>query len=166
MPAQEWSHLIAASILPVVVISATGLLCLAFYNRLAAIVSRLRLFQRERLAQQELRDKALAAKEPEHVVRHERIIELLAEQTADVMKRARLIRSTLVLCLMAIACLLVCSLLCGATVLWPALMYAAVVTFGIGLLLLLAGVSCATIEALMSLEPIALESEVVALLAP
>jgi hypothetical protein len=75
-------------------------------------------------------------------------------------------RRTLVLCLAAIACLLVCSLLCGATVLWPAAMHPAVVTFGIGLSLLLAGVICAAIEALMSLEPVALESEVVALLAP
>jgi hypothetical protein len=166
MPTQEWFRLIAASVVPVVVISATGLLCLAFYNRLAAIVSRLRLFQRERLAQQELRDKALEAKEAEHVIRHERIIELLGEQTDDVMKRARLMRRTLVLCLAAIACLLVCSLLCGATVLWPAAMYPAVVSFGIGLSLLLAGVICAVLEALMSLEPIALESEVVALLAP
>src|SRR5438477_5151399 len=102
MPTEYSYRLIAVSVVPVVVISAAGLLCLAFYNRFAAIVSRLRLFQRERLQQQELRDQSLEAKEAESLVRHERLIDLLGEQTEHVMKRARLMRRTLVLCLLSI----------------------------------------------------------------
>ena len=166
MSKEIWYHLIASSVVPIVVISATGLLCLAFYNRLAMIVSRLRLFQRERLQQKEWRDKALDAKDTDSVIRHERLIDLLAQQTENVMKRARLIRSTLMLCLMAILSLLVCSLFCGATVVWAAAIYPAVFMFAAGLLLLLGGVICAVLEMSMSLGPVELESEVVALLAP
>ena len=54
MPPSDWAKIISASVVPVVIISSCGLLCLAFYNRLAAIVSRLRGFQRERLHEQEL----------------------------------------------------------------------------------------------------------------
>ena len=166
MPTAIWYRLIAASVVPVVVISATALLCLAFYNRLAMIVSRLRLFQRERLQQQELRDKAMESKDANGLVRHERLIDLLAQQTENVMQRARLMRRTLLLCLAAIAALLACSLLCGATVVWDSAIYPAVFTFAVGLLLLLGGVACAMLEMQMSLAPVELESEVVALLAP
>jgi Protein of unknown function (DUF2721) len=50
---QEWTSIISLSVLPVVIISACGLLSLAFYGRLAAVVSRLRGFQREILVEQE-----------------------------------------------------------------------------------------------------------------
>ena len=49
MVIEQWLHVVAASVVPVVVISACGLLCLAFYNRLAAVVTRLRAFHREQL---------------------------------------------------------------------------------------------------------------------
>ena len=49
MAYSDWAKIISSSVVPVVIISACGLLCLAFYNRMAAIVSRLRGFQRERL---------------------------------------------------------------------------------------------------------------------
>ena len=45
----DWSKIITAGTAPIIVISACGLLCLAFYNRLAAVVTRLRSFHRERL---------------------------------------------------------------------------------------------------------------------
>lgn len=166
MSPENWSHLISASVVPIVVISASGLLCLAFYNRLAAIVSRLRLFQRERLQQQELRDRAVAAKDTSTAVRHERLLDLLADETENVTKRAHLIRSTLMLFLLAIAALVVCSLMCGVTAVWKSAIYPAVAMFVTGMLLLLAGVICAILEIKMSLGPVELESEVIALLAP
>src|SRR5947208_9172762 len=92
---ENWSRLIAASVVPVVVISASGLLCLALYNRLAAVVSRLRGFQRERLQQHDLLGRAKLEKASEAILQHERLIDLLDEQTADVSKRARLLRRTL-----------------------------------------------------------------------
>ena len=108
----------------------------------------------------------MESKDTAGVIRHERIMDLLAQQTANVMTRARLIRRTLLLCLMAIASLLVCSLFCGTTVVWDAAIYPAVITFAAGLLLLLGGVSCAVLEMRISLQPVELESEVIALLAP
>jgi hypothetical protein len=53
MSANDLTRIVSASVVPVVIISACGLLALAFYNRLAAIVSRLRGFQRERIHEQE-----------------------------------------------------------------------------------------------------------------
>ncbi len=45
----NWSQVISLAVAPVVIISACGLLCLTFYNRLAFVVGRLRNLQRERL---------------------------------------------------------------------------------------------------------------------
>ncbi len=45
----QWTKVIAASVSPIIVISACGLLCLAFYNRMAAIVNRLRTASCRRL---------------------------------------------------------------------------------------------------------------------
>jgi hypothetical protein len=49
----EWPSIISVSVVPVVIISACGLLSLAFYGRLAAVLSLLRGFQREILVEQE-----------------------------------------------------------------------------------------------------------------
>jgi hypothetical protein len=141
-------------------------LCLAFYNRLAAIVTRLRVFQRERLQERDLRACALAVKDTSSVVHHERMIELLAAQTENVTQRARLIRRALLLFLTAIATLILCAMCCGASAIWRSAIYPAVFAFAAGLLLLLAGVIAAIIEMRLSLGPVELESEVVALLAP
>ena len=53
----EWTSIISLSVLPVVIISACGLLSLALYNRLAAVVSRLRSFQREILIEREKQER-------------------------------------------------------------------------------------------------------------
>jgi hypothetical protein len=53
MPSEQWAHAVAASVAPVVIVSASALLCLALYNRLAAIINRMRALQRERLDTQE-----------------------------------------------------------------------------------------------------------------
>lgn len=97
-----------------VIISATALLCLAFYNRLAAIVGRLRAVQRERLAMTE-RIAALSPPEIEHAdaFRHTCVLENLADQSARMLRRARLIRSTLLCFLGTIAVLILSSLLNG-----------------------------------------------------
>src|ERR1700722_19294685 len=130
MVPEQWSRVVSASVAPVVIISASSLLCLAFYNRLAAIVGRLRAVQRERL---ELQDKLerLSAAEIERYsgMRHTCILESLAEQTLRIHHRARLIRSTLLFLLATIATLVVSSLLNGLTVIWPGLMPAAAITF-------------------------------------
>src|SRR6185369_11893053 len=101
MPPQDWSRVLSAAVVPVVIISACGLLCLAFYNRLAAIVSRIRGFQRERMHEQEEYARALFSGKIDRVLltRHHRVLDMLEAQTSRVIRRARLIRGTL-LCLL------------------------------------------------------------------
>jgi hypothetical protein len=157
------SRIISAGVGPIIVISACGLLCLAFYNRLAAVVTRLRGFHRERLAEQDALHRARQDKDADDVttVRHQEMLGMLEVQTRRVTRRARLIRSTLILLLLTIICLALCSLTLGLSILRPELIYVAVGLFITGLILLIIGVSFAVIEMRTALDPIELESRFV-----
>jgi hypothetical protein len=160
---QDWSRIISAGVGPIIVISACGLLCLAFYNRLAAVVTRLRAFHRERLHEQEALARERAKPEPGNValVRRQEVLGMLQVQTDHVKSRARLIRLTLAFLLLTIICLAFCSLAVGLSVVWPLAIYAAVPLFVLGLLLLVIGVVFAMIEMKYALDPIELESRFV-----
>jgi hypothetical protein len=160
---QDWSKVIVTGVGPIIVISACGLLCLAFYNRLAAIVSRLRTFQRERLQEQEAlaRERSKGVTDEISMVRHQEVLGMLQVQTERVTRRARLIRATLLCMLLTIACLAMCSLFLGLSALWPPAMYVAVPLFVLGLLLLFAGVILAALELRQALDPVSLESRFV-----
>jgi hypothetical protein len=160
MPASEWAKIISSSVVPVVIISACGLLCLAFYNRLAAIVSRLRGFQRERLREQELLDRAGGADEQEYS-RRRKLLELLEEQSVRVVRRAKLIRVTLLFLLLTISELIVCCIMLGISVLASQTIFVAIALFMLGLLTLLAGIISAMFELKAALEPAELESHFV-----
>lgn len=164
---QDWSRVIAASVVPVVIISACGLLCLAFYNRLAAVVSRLRAFQRERLAEHQhlARLRTTGDPDPLGIDRRERLLDMLEAQTAGVTGRARLIRAALLCLLATIGMLTVCSLLAGVSAVWPPAIYASVACFAAGMCLLLAGVGFAAAEMWRALDPVELESAFVTRLA-
>src|SRR5580700_6237520 len=103
MPIPDLTHVISSAVVPVVIISACGLLCLAFYNRLAAIVSRLRAFQRERLMERDRLDKS-----PSPLGRE--LLDQLELQTERVRRRAELIRLTLQFLLLTIGLLIRCSM--------------------------------------------------------
>ncbi len=160
---QDWSKVIVAGVGPIIVISACGLLCLAFYNRLAAVVSRLRAFQRERLDEQEALARARATGSSDQIasVRHQEVLGMLQVQTEHVTRRAHLIQRSLLCMLLTIACLAVCSLAVGLSVVWPYAMYLAVPLFVIGLLLLFSGVIFAAVELRQALDPVELESRFV-----
>ena len=162
MPTSDWAKVVSASVVPVVIISACGLLCLAFYNRLAAIVGRLRGFQRERLREQEQlqRDDL----DPDELEIHRKVLDLLETQTARVTRRAKLIRLTLQFLLLAIGLLVACSMLLGASVWWPAAMYASDILFMLGLLSMLGAIVAAMLELHGALEPAELESRFVSAL--
>ena len=125
MFAEHWSKIVVASIAPVVVISASGLLCLAFYNRLAAIVSRLRAVQRERLQELKLFRAASASGDSSAMESHGRFLNNLAQQTGTIIKRAHLIRFTLLCLLGAISFLITSSLFNGVALVWPSAAVAA-----------------------------------------
>lgn len=159
---EQWPRVAAAAVVPVVVISACGLLCLAFYNRLAAVVSRLRSFHRERLQEQVLLDRdSTAATSDEAAARHARMLDVLEEQTAHVTARARLIRSTLMCLLSTIGCLTLCSMLTGLSIFVPGAAGLAVAMFVAGMVLLLVAVGLAVTELRRALDPVELESRFV-----
>jgi len=161
---KDWSQIISAGVGPIIVISACGLLCLALYNRLAAVVTRLRTFHRERMTSQAAldgltRNKSAADHE---VVRQQEILGMLQVQCNRVIQRARLIRKALQSLLLAIVCLALCSLALGLSVITRALLYLAVPLFVLGLLTLVAGVMFALAEVRHSLDPIELEGRFLA----
>ena len=159
----DWTKIIAAGVGPIIVISACGLLCLAFYNRLAAVVTRLRAFHRERLHAHDALVRARTATPPDEVgmVRQQELIGMLQVQMDRVAVRARWIRRTLACLLLTIACLALCSLALGLSVTWPRLAYSAGALFVLGLVLLVLGVAFALVELQGALDPVELESRFV-----
>jgi len=157
-------RVITASVTPVVVISANGLLCLAFFNRLATIVSRLRAVQRERLQiQEELI--ARSGGDEQAAFRHTSVLGNLSQQTTRIIMRARLIRFTLLMMLASISALVACSTLDGLALLHPSLQTAAALLFLCGMGLLFGGILCAIAEMFVSLGPAELEMNFVSGLA-
>jgi hypothetical protein len=158
---EQWSKVVVASVAPVVVISASGLLCLAFYNRLAAIVSRLRSVQRERLKGQEVLRAALDKHDNDAALLQRRLLHNLALQTERITRRARLIRRTLLGLLATVAFLVLSSLLNGVALFWPSAAFVAAALFVCGMLSLLTGVFFAMLELKFALDVVQLESDLV-----
>jgi len=139
-------------------------MCLAFYNRLSGLVARLRLFHRERLKEQEALNLQRANAQPDYAaIRvHQEMVEALEVQTEFLLKRARLIRQSLTCFLSTIACLSICSLVLGLSVLWSGLIVPSVLFFIMGMVLLIAGVIIAMRELYCALQPVELESRLIA----
>lgn len=150
----EWPSMISMSVVPVVIISACGLLSLAFYGRLAAVVSRLRGFQREMLKAQEKLERTRGVEEA-------RLIEVLRTQTEQVTRRAKLIRLTLWFLLVAVALLIVSSLTLAASWFVRQTAILAALFFVLGLLSMLGGIIAAMLELRGALQPVELETRFV-----
>jgi len=151
----DLSKVVSAGVGPIIVISACGLLCSTFYARMTNVVSRLRLFQRERLAEQALLDRET---DPAMCAKRQELLVILSTQTDSLVRRVRLIRRTLFCLLLTISSLILCSLSLGLSVLWQPLIYAAIAMFILGLTLLLAGLFFAMVDLKLSLDPIVLEA--------
>lgn len=164
---EQWPRIISASIAPVVVISACALMTLAFYNRLASIVARLRGFQRERLAGQDQIQRIERETSPDQgaLRQRHRVLENLAEQTQRTLRRAKLIRMTLLCLLGTIALLVISSMFNGLSVIWPQAYFGAAILFVAGMALLLVAVACAIAELLSVLEVVESETRLVSDLA-
>lgn len=133
------------------VISACGLLALAFYNRLAAIVGRARVFAHERYeAQRQLG----GAEDP--VLR--RRLSTLEDQVGRILRRARLIRGTLYCLLWTVLLMLGCSLCLGLALLQGEIFaLAALLCFLAGVGIMMAGIVLAMFELRHALDPVAVE---------
>jgi hypothetical protein len=152
------TDIIHALVAPVVMISANGLICLAFYNRLAAIVNRLRLFYREhfdtctRLAAMTEEDK------DGQLVRHlQARLTTLDRQFSTIMRRARLLRNALVLLLSAVVVMLCCSLALGLALVMHGAEGLALALFVVGVALTIIGTAFAIMELAIALEPVKAE---------
>ena len=153
---------VQASVAPVVIISASALMCLALYNRLAAIISRMRAVQRERLEIVE-RIESLTPAEMGHGAgaRLTCIAESLAEQTLRIRRRGRLVRNSLLSLLSTIGALVICSLLNGLATFFDGVAQIAAAVFVLGLLMMLLGVGFAALELTGALATAEFETEVV-----
>jgi hypothetical protein len=144
---------------PVVMISANGLLCLAFYNRMSSIVGRSRTINKERF-ELAIRHSGLAATpdapEAVHLTRRIKILDELGHQLYD---RARLIRATLISLLLSVVFMLASSLALGLSPLGDSLGWAALGLFVAGALAMMCGVVLAVQELRISLDPLLFEHE-------
>lgn len=144
---------------PVVMISANGLLLLALYNRLGAVISRSRTLNRERfelvarLATLERRE------DPSESLHMRRRIEVLDEVGHQLYERARWLRGTLACLLVSVLLMLGCSLALGLSPLAAAVGWAALALFVAGVLAMGGGIVLALQELRLSLEPLLWEHE-------
>lgn len=157
-----WTEIISSSVVPVVIISASGLLCLTFYNRLAFIVTRLRTLQRERIAEYKeifaLEEKNRGKLVPKE---KEKFLHFLEQQTIEVLKRARYLQKCIFWLITSIFSLVLTSLLLGISVLLPSLEIIAFLFYVLGLFSLLYGLVFAILEIKLALSPIQMESHFV-----
>ncbi|SRR5581483_9088473 len=159
MTSIEWTKVISAAMLPVVLISACSLMSLAFYNRLAAIVARLRAFQRECLNEIDALKKN--PDDPHIASRARALIKMQTAQTDGVLRRARLLRSTLICLLTGIALLVLSSIGLGISTATNTLVAPATFLFFCGAFFVLAAVAFALAEISSALGPIEMESDFV-----
>jgi hypothetical protein len=151
---------IQSFVAPVVVISANGLLCLAFYNRLAAVIGRLRSINKERsdlLHRLAVLPEAVEHDpEKEHLQRRMHILDELGHQLHD---RAYLIRDALIYLLLAVEIMIACSLALGLGSLTPVFGSIALCLFVLGMAVMMYGVLKALRELHIALLPVLFEHE-------
>lgn len=156
MPAADTIRELA---IPVVMISANGLICLALYNRLAAITARLRLFYRERF-EIDLRlvaETSSSGEPSEPEIRLRERLAVLDHICQMILRRARYVRNALILLLSSVVGMLVITLLLGLAYQLPILALVALTIFVLSVVLMIAGVVLAIGELLLVLEPVEAE---------
>ena len=138
------SQLLTASVTPVVLISACGLITLALYNRLGAILARLRAFHQQK---RELL-KELESDESRT------LLSMVDSQIEKVTLKARVVQKGLYCLLSAVVAFLLCSLLAAVAVQYKQISMIALGMHFIGLLLFLSGIGWAIRELTLSLTPL------------
>lgn len=143
---------------PVVMISAAGLLCLGLFNRLATLVARSRAFAKERVDL--IRAIAHPVEGSAGAALDRLRLEALEAHTARVLKRATLLRASLQCILAAILAMLGSSAAIGLSILSRELWIYALLTFGVGLLAMAAGVVLVMAELTQALRDVKLEQRI------
>ena len=157
-----WDHLptIQTLVAPIAVISADGLLCLALYNRMAAVIGRSRNINRERFelsARLSAADPSVAdPPETAHIERRLHVLDELGHQLFD---RVRYVRDSLVCLLVAVLLMLGCSLAIGLTAVVAWFHRIALALFVLGVLVMMLGIVKAIQELWIALSPVLFEHE-------
>ena len=151
---------IQSFVAPVVMVSANGLLCLAFYNRLSALANRSRAMNKERFdlvaELSALRTKGTEGLESEHLELRIATLDELGHQLYD---RARWICRTLMSLLISVLCMLACSLCLGLANVAETIAAVAPWLFVAGIIAMMAGILAAIEELRRSLKPLLFEHE-------
>jgi hypothetical protein len=157
---QEPLQTVQTFVAPVVVISANGLLALALYNRLAALIGRSRTINKERFDLSARLSGPSSPPEASGEAAHLRKrIHVLDELGHQLFSRGRLIRDALLSLMAAVLCMLGCSLALGLASLWDPLGWAALILFVAGILVMAAGVIKAVQELRVALSPLLFEHD-------
>ena len=149
------AQVIQQVVAPAVMISACGLLCLAQYSRLAAIVARLRQFHEKRFEIYEIMSTSTESEKPLLTVRFEGI----SEQADHILQRARAIRNGLMCLVGCILCMLASSLTIGLSLTIESVQPAVVGLFILGVLSMSAAMVFACAELRSSLKEVEYEHE-------
>jgi hypothetical protein len=149
---------IQSSVAPVVMISANGLLCLTFYNRLSAFMTRSRTINKERF---DLATRALmlAKQEPQdaEIVHLRRRVEVLDEVGHRLMAQIRWVRGTLLCLLLSVLCMLTCSLALGLSTVGAKFAWLAVGLFLAGAALMIFGILMAIVDLQFAMDALIFE---------
>lgn len=152
------THVINILVAPVVMISACGLFCLALFNRLAAVMGRIRVFHAESYENSRKLSALPLDKQTSneaHVLR-ERHVALDAHSRRS-LERATMIRNSLLALLSTVICMLLASLTLALAMIVPSVGYGALVIFFFGIATMLVGIVMAMAELFMSLESVSIE---------
>ena len=145
---------------PVIMISANGLICLALYNRLAAIVSRTRTFHKERFdALSNLSSLPLEEQTGQRARSLRRRVVELEMQVKRILRRARLLRGALMLLIGAVIAMLLCSMSLGLTVIMNSLLWLPLILFYVGTMMMIGASLLALMELAGALEPVMAEGD-------
>lgn len=152
--------IIGLLISPVLMISACGLLCLTYYNRMAVMVGRIRAFNSERLSLLEKQITHQKNRTHDNLAASQRARSgAVGDQVGALLYRATLIRRTLVCLVCCIICMLTSSLSLGMSLIFGWFAAAALAVFVAGIACLLVGMIMALRELRLSLTPVALEQD-------
>ena len=153
-------EIIQTFVSPAVMVSANGLLGLGFYNRLAAVVNRVRAINKERIdLVTHLASLSPAEKGRPHAMHMRRRTEMLDRVGTQLLGRAQWVRRVLYCLLLAVLCMLACSLTLGLLAVTGNFATIALGFFVAGTLLMMAGSTMAMWELHLSLEPLMFETE-------
>lgn len=127
------------SILPVIVIPVTGLCCLVFYNRLAAINALIHSLYKD------MRELYINPGQTEKA-KHDELISTLNLEQKQLLKRSNLIRSAIVSCFIGLVAFILSAITILLTIFFPSVVTATLALWILGALCFILGLSLGIFE--------------------